>query len=329
MFGSIAGAESVLLAFGDRLRHHRGDGRGPPWHRPRPARQGPRQPAGDDPGLRRRAAPRRRPLRPRLRARRPRGLRGRRWRPSPPASRRPTWAATPAPPSSPARSWTACEPSSTPGPRSGPDPRSDVGGSSQGPRPAHAHRTRPAVASAGAMADRLRCRSNPIARNCAACGTSVTQLRCRRRRPLQRTLPTACLERIPCIDGRLPAPQPLRETADVPVRRRAPRLRFRPHAAIPLRTYVLVFLSSPARPSEPRRGLPRRSGAGAGAPPPAPSPGANHISAPPGLGSRRARSLPLPRPLELRLRAAGDRALSAGCGARAQPSSGARTTPDE
>ena len=63
MFGSIAGAESVLLAFDERLRHDGRDGRGAARHRAGAAGQERRQPAGDDPRLRRAAAPRRRPPR--------------------------------------------------------------------------------------------------------------------------------------------------------------------------------------------------------------------------------------------------------------------------
>ena len=67
MFGSIAGAESVLLAFDEDYEAQRRDGRGAARHRARAARQGHREPDGDDPGRRRGAA---------LRGRaRPRGLR--------------------------------------------------------------------------------------------------------------------------------------------------------------------------------------------------------------------------------------------------------------
>ena len=53
MFGSIAGAESVLLAFDDELDDARGDGRGAARHRAGARGQGHRQPDGDDPRLRR------------------------------------------------------------------------------------------------------------------------------------------------------------------------------------------------------------------------------------------------------------------------------------
>ena len=49
LFGSIAGAESVLLALRRRLRAARGDGRGAARHRAGAAGQGHRQPDGDDP----------------------------------------------------------------------------------------------------------------------------------------------------------------------------------------------------------------------------------------------------------------------------------------
>ena len=83
MFGSIAGAESVLLAFDDGLRDERRDGRGAPRHGTGARGQGRRQPAGDDPGLRR-AAPTRapttralRPSAPRARSTRRRSRRSR------------------------------------------------------------------------------------------------------------------------------------------------------------------------------------------------------------------------------------------------------------
>ena len=66
MFGSIAGAESVLLAFDDDLSHAGRDGRGAARHRAGARGQGHRQPDGDDPRLRRGA-----PVRV---ARAPRGL---------------------------------------------------------------------------------------------------------------------------------------------------------------------------------------------------------------------------------------------------------------
>ena len=60
MFGSIAGAESVLLAFDDDFETAGRDGRGAARHRAGAAGQGHRQPDGDAPGLRRGAALRRR-----------------------------------------------------------------------------------------------------------------------------------------------------------------------------------------------------------------------------------------------------------------------------
>ena len=57
MFGSIAGAESILLALRRRLRRRRRDGRGAARDGAVAAGQGPRQPDGDDPRLRRRARP--------------------------------------------------------------------------------------------------------------------------------------------------------------------------------------------------------------------------------------------------------------------------------
>ena len=107
MFGSIAGAESVLLAFDDDFETDGRDGRGAARHRARAAGQGHRQPDGHDPGLRRRAALRgrarapRAPSAPRARSTRPCS------RPTPPASGPPTSAATPARPSSPPTSWAA------------------------------------------------------------------------------------------------------------------------------------------------------------------------------------------------------------------------------
>ena len=50
LFGSIAGAESVLLALDAELRAQRGHGRGAARHRARAARQGRGQPDGHDPG---------------------------------------------------------------------------------------------------------------------------------------------------------------------------------------------------------------------------------------------------------------------------------------
>ena len=60
MYGSIAGAESLLLAF-DELRNNGGDGGGAAWHRPGAPGQGPREPARDDPRVRRASPPRGRP----------------------------------------------------------------------------------------------------------------------------------------------------------------------------------------------------------------------------------------------------------------------------
>ena len=56
MFGSIAGAESVLLALDERLRAAGRHGRGAARHGARAAGQGHRQPDGDDPGGRGAAA---------------------------------------------------------------------------------------------------------------------------------------------------------------------------------------------------------------------------------------------------------------------------------
>ena len=64
MFGSIAGAESVLLAFDEDYEREGGDGGGAARHRARAAGQGHREPDGDDPG-RRGGAPLRRRARPR------------------------------------------------------------------------------------------------------------------------------------------------------------------------------------------------------------------------------------------------------------------------
>ena len=86
-----------------RLRAERRDGGGAARDRAGAARQGHRQPDGDDPGrgggapLRVDARPRAAPTRPRARST------SRCSRPPPPASARPTWAATRAPPSSPTR----------------------------------------------------------------------------------------------------------------------------------------------------------------------------------------------------------------------------------
>ncbi len=59
LFGSIAGAESLLLALDDEPRDSGGDGRGAARHRPGARGQGRRQPDGDDPCGRRAAALRR------------------------------------------------------------------------------------------------------------------------------------------------------------------------------------------------------------------------------------------------------------------------------
>ena len=96
LFGSIAGAESVLLGLDDGAAPDRGDGRGAARHRAGAARQGHRQPDGDDPRLR--GAP---PLRGgasgrrRARARLARDLRGGARVHARPASAPPTSAATP------------------------------------------------------------------------------------------------------------------------------------------------------------------------------------------------------------------------------------------
>ena len=59
MFGSIAGAESVLLAFDDDYERRRRDGRGAARHGAVADGQGPREPDGDAAGLRRGAELRR------------------------------------------------------------------------------------------------------------------------------------------------------------------------------------------------------------------------------------------------------------------------------
>ena len=103
MFGSIAGAESVLLAPRRRLRAHGGDGGGAARHGARAAGQGHRQSDGDDPGRRRAAALRRHARPPGRRdgvSRRSTRACSRRW---PPECAPPTWAATPPPTSSPTR----------------------------------------------------------------------------------------------------------------------------------------------------------------------------------------------------------------------------------
>ena len=101
LFGSIAGAESVLLGARRRAADHGRDGRGAARHRAGARGQGRRQPDGDDP--RRRGAPPLRRRAPAPRAPRPRRGRSTRrcWRRPPPASAPPTSAATRAPPSSP------------------------------------------------------------------------------------------------------------------------------------------------------------------------------------------------------------------------------------
>ena len=117
MFGSIAGAESVLLAFDERVRDPGRDGRGAPRHRAGAPGQGRRQSDGHDPGLRRRPALRGRArLRGRRTARRAPST-SRCSRRARPASARPTWAATPPRRASPARSSRACARRSTSGPR--------------------------------------------------------------------------------------------------------------------------------------------------------------------------------------------------------------------
>ncbi len=60
MFGSIAGAESVLLAFDEQYRHHGGHGRGAARNGAIAHGQGRREPDGDDPLVRRGPALRRR-----------------------------------------------------------------------------------------------------------------------------------------------------------------------------------------------------------------------------------------------------------------------------
>ena len=97
LFGSIAGAESVLLALDDELRPERRDGGGAARDRPGARGQGRRQPDGDAPRRRRRCCitgPGRR-LAGRLRARS--------WRRSPPGPGPRISAATRPQPSSPTR----------------------------------------------------------------------------------------------------------------------------------------------------------------------------------------------------------------------------------
>ena len=90
LFGSIAGAESVLLALDDDLRRAGGDGRGAARHGAGAGGQGHRQPDGDDP-RRRRAPPLRGEAGRRGRRARLRGRSTRRcWRRPPPASAPPT-----------------------------------------------------------------------------------------------------------------------------------------------------------------------------------------------------------------------------------------------
>ena len=96
MFGSIAGAESVLLAFDDDFAVDVAMAEAPHGTAPVAAGQGRRQPDGHDPGLRRGPRPGRRARGLRRGARLARDLRGARSRPPPAASRRSTSAAAPA-----------------------------------------------------------------------------------------------------------------------------------------------------------------------------------------------------------------------------------------
>ena len=92
LFGSIAGSESLLVAFGDDYDADRADGRGRARHRAGALGQERREPDGDDPRRRRAALARRRGG-----AQTPGARSARRAsRPSPRASARPTSAATPA-----------------------------------------------------------------------------------------------------------------------------------------------------------------------------------------------------------------------------------------
>jgi len=117
MFGSIAGAESILMAFGPDYETTVAMAEAP--HGTAPALLGKDLANPLAMILACGATPPTAAGRP-ASARRARFTRGR-WKRSPPASRRPTSPATPARPSSPTPSWTACGPSSMPGPRSGPD----------------------------------------------------------------------------------------------------------------------------------------------------------------------------------------------------------------
>ena len=95
MFGSIAGAESVLLAFDEEFETQVAMAEAPARHRAGAPGQGRGQPDGHDPGLRRRAC-----TTPACAATRaPTARRGRSTsrcsRRARPASARPTWAATP------------------------------------------------------------------------------------------------------------------------------------------------------------------------------------------------------------------------------------------
>ena len=99
LFGSIAGSESLLVAFDDDYEPTRADGRGRARDRAVAARQERREPDGDDPRRRGAALARRRARRSRPAGRfaRPASRRSRR------ASARPTSAGTRARPSSPTR----------------------------------------------------------------------------------------------------------------------------------------------------------------------------------------------------------------------------------
>ena len=116
MFGSIAGAESVLLGFDDDLETHVAMAEAPHGTAPALAGQGHRQPDGDAPACGAvlhyagRGAPRA-PSRPRARSTR------RSSRPRPPASAPRTSAATPDHRVHRPRSWAACARSSRCGPR--------------------------------------------------------------------------------------------------------------------------------------------------------------------------------------------------------------------
>ena len=168
MFGSIAGAESVLLAFDDDFDVDVAMAEAPHGTAPSLYRQGPREPDGDDPGLRRGARLRGRPGATRApsapRARSTRACS----RPSPAASRRSTSAATRPRPSSPTPWSRRSGPRSTSGPRSARRSRRRVrrrpGGRARGGVVARWRRA-PAGVQPALDGERQRCRRRRIARD--------------------------------------------------------------------------------------------------------------------------------------------------------------------